>query len=47
MLWVPRAISQGLKGAGREHDYSPAFSAEAKNGGAILPLPHMCSWHSA
>jgi hypothetical protein len=25
----------------------PPFSAEVKNGGAILPLPHMPSWLSA
>jgi hypothetical protein len=40
--WVP-----GVTRPGREADQSPPFSAEAKNGGAILPLPYMFSWHSA
>jgi hypothetical protein len=34
-------------GPGREADYSPPSSAEVKKGGAILPLPHTSSWHSA
>jgi hypothetical protein len=29
---------------GREADHSTASSAEVKNGGAVLSLPHMCSW---
>jgi hypothetical protein len=33
--------------AGRVADHSPPSSAEVKNGGAIPPLPHMSSWHSA
>jgi hypothetical protein len=33
--------------AGREAGKSPPFSAEVKNGGAISPLPHLSSWHSA
>jgi hypothetical protein len=34
-------------GAGCKADYSPQFSAAIKNDGAIPPLPHMASWHSA
>jgi hypothetical protein len=40
--WVP-----GIKRQGREADRSPPSSAEVNNGGAIPPLPHMSSWHSA
>jgi hypothetical protein len=40
-------LSQGVKQQGREADHSPPFSAEIKNGGAILALPHMSSWHYA
>jgi hypothetical protein len=40
--WVP-----GVKWQGREADHSPPSNAEVKNGGAIPPLPHMPSWHSA
>jgi hypothetical protein len=36
---VSRAISQVLKRQGRKSGYSPPFSAEAKTGGAIPPLP--------
>jgi hypothetical protein len=36
-----------VKRQGREADHSPPSSAEVKNGGAIPPLPHMFSWHSA
>jgi hypothetical protein len=31
----------------READCSPSSSPEVKDGGAIPPLPHMPSWHSA
>jgi hypothetical protein len=37
----------GVKRPGCEADYSPSSSAEVKNGGAISPLPHTSSWHSA
>jgi hypothetical protein len=38
---------RGVKRQGREADYPLPFSAEVKKGGAIPPLPHMSSWHSA
>jgi hypothetical protein len=37
----------GVKRPGREADHAPPYSAEVKNGGTIIPLPHMSSWHSA
>jgi hypothetical protein len=37
----------GIKRPGHEADYSPPSSAVVKNGGAISPLPHMSSCHSA
>jgi hypothetical protein len=37
--WVPGTTFQGLKRPGREADHSPPSSVEAKNGGAIPPLP--------
>jgi hypothetical protein len=37
----------GVKRPGSESDNSPPSSAEVKNDGAIPPLPHMSSWHSA
>jgi hypothetical protein len=36
-----------VKWLGHEADHSPPTSAKVKNGGAILPFPHMSSWHSA
>jgi hypothetical protein len=36
-----------IKRQGRDADHSSPSSAEVKNGGAILPLPHTSSWHSA
>jgi hypothetical protein len=36
-----------VKRSEREADHSSPSSAEAENGGAILPLPHMRSWHGA
>jgi hypothetical protein len=44
---LPGAPSPGVKWQGREADHSPPPSAEVKNGGAIPPLPHTPSWHSA
>jgi hypothetical protein len=43
--WVPGAISAGVNWPGGEADRSS--SAEVKNGGAILQIPHTFSWHSA
>jgi hypothetical protein len=37
----------GIKLQGREADHSPPSSAEVKEGGAIPPLLHMSSWHTA
>jgi hypothetical protein len=45
--WLPGALSLWVKRQGRESDHSPPSSAEVKKGGAIPPLPHMSSWHSA
>jgi hypothetical protein len=45
--WVSGAISPEVKGPGREADNSPPSSAEVRNVGAIPPLPHTPSWHSA
>jgi hypothetical protein len=42
--WVPRALSQRVKRLGCEADHSPPSNADAKNGGAIPPLPHTSSW---
>jgi hypothetical protein len=41
------ALSLAVKRQRREADHSPPPSAEVKNGGAILPLPHSFSWRSA
>jgi hypothetical protein len=45
--WVLEALSPGIKRPGGEADHSPPSSAEVKNSGAVLPLPHMSSWYSA
>jgi hypothetical protein len=45
--WILGAFSPGVKRQGREADHSSLFSAEPKKRGAIPPLPHMSSWHSA
>jgi hypothetical protein len=37
----------GVNQPGRETDLSSQPNAEVKNGGAILPLSHMSSWHVA
>jgi hypothetical protein len=34
--WVPGPLSLGVKRPEREADHSPRYSAEIKNGGAIL-----------
>jgi hypothetical protein len=41
------ALSQGVKWLGHEADQTPPSSAVVKNDGAIPPLSHMPSWHSA
>jgi hypothetical protein len=45
--WVSGSFSPGVKQPLREADHSPPSSAQLKNGGAILLLPHTSSWHSA
>jgi hypothetical protein len=45
--WIPEAISPRVKRPGREAHHSPRPSAEVKNSGAIHPLPHVSSLHSA
>jgi hypothetical protein len=44
---VPGVLYPGVKRPVREADHSPPSGAQAKDGGAIPPLPHMSSWHSA
>jgi hypothetical protein len=41
---IPEALPLGLKRPGREADHPPPSSAEVKNAGAILHLPHTSSW---
>jgi hypothetical protein len=45
--WVSGALSPAIMRPGCEADHSPRSSAEVKNGGAIPPLPHACSWLGA
>jgi hypothetical protein len=45
--WIPVVISPGVEQPGCEADHSPPSSAKVKNGGAIPPLPHKSSHHSA
>jgi hypothetical protein len=40
-------LPQGVRRSGHIADPSPPSSAEVKESGAIPPLPHMSSWHSA
>jgi hypothetical protein len=47
MKCVPGAISVEVKLRVHEADHSAPSSAEIKNGGAILPLPHTSSWSVA
>jgi hypothetical protein len=42
-----RALSLRVKQPGQKADHSPPSGAKLKDGGAIPPLPHMSSWHSA
>jgi hypothetical protein len=46
ILWVPAALSPGVKRAGREFDHSSSFSAEVKKDGAIPHLPDSPSRHN-
>jgi hypothetical protein len=48
-LWAHPASSEylGVRQPGSEADHSPPSSTEAKNGGAIHPLPCMSSWCGA
>jgi hypothetical protein len=39
--------SPEVKWEGRDADHSPPSSAQVKNDGAIPPLSHISSWHSA
>jgi hypothetical protein len=49
-LWKPPSLLPngywGVRQLMHEADHSPPSNAEAKNGGAIPPLPHVSSWHS-
>jgi hypothetical protein len=45
--WTLQDPSPGVKRPGREADDSFPSSVEAKNGGAIPPLPNMSSWLDA
>jgi hypothetical protein len=42
--WVPGTFPPGVKRRGHEAIHSAPSSAEVKNGGAIPPLHHTCSW---
>jgi hypothetical protein len=44
---APRALSPEVKRPEVKADHSPQSSAEVKNGGVILSLPYISSWHSA
>jgi hypothetical protein len=43
--WVPKVLSSRVKRQGSETDHSPPSSAEVKNDGSILSLPHTSSLH--
>jgi hypothetical protein len=45
--WMPGVVSLGVQQQGCEADNSSPTSAKVKNGGAILSLPQMSSWHGA
>jgi hypothetical protein len=47
-LWCPPSLlSNGVEWPDREADHLHPSSAEAKNGGAVCPLPHTSSWRVA
>jgi hypothetical protein len=45
--WLPGSIFSGIQLPDHEADNSPPSIAEVKNGGALPPLLHMSSYHSA
>jgi hypothetical protein len=45
--WVPGTLSLGVNKPGHEVNHSLPTIAEVKNGGAVHPIPHTPSWHSA
>jgi hypothetical protein len=44
---IPGTFFPGVKRPGREANHSPPTNTEVKNGGAILPLPHISSRRTA
>jgi hypothetical protein len=44
---IMEGTARGVKRPECEADYSSPSSAEVKNSGAVPPLLHMSSWHSA
>jgi hypothetical protein len=40
ILWVPRALSLGVKRPGRKADHSPHLALRLRKSAAIPPLPH-------
>jgi hypothetical protein len=45
--WAQELLFRGLKRQGRVVDHPPPSSAEVKNAGAVLLLPHTSSWRGA
>jgi hypothetical protein len=45
--WMSEHLSPEVKLPGCEAGHSLSSSSFVKNVGAILPLPHMTSWHGA
>jgi hypothetical protein len=41
-LWVPEALSLGVKQSGHEADHSPPYSAEVKNAWNYTSTPPIC-----
>jgi hypothetical protein len=46
LQWVAGVLPPRVKRPGREAGYSPSYSAEVKNSGAIPPIPNKYSWLS-
>jgi hypothetical protein len=44
---VEGALSPGIERPAREANQSSPYSAEVKNDGTIIPLPHTPSWRHA